>query len=107
MKRKSLARLLFAVVLLLVATLPGLSSAASMSADAVAAAPARQACGYSAGGVDTAYDDAEANANRNCIALGCKGAVVTVAYQPWVDEQGYTHVCVGYYCDCTVVAAAE
>jgi hypothetical protein len=59
-----------------------------------------EACGYSAGGIDTAWDDAFANANRACIAKGCKGAIAWVSYQPWTDAEGYTHVCIGYYCDC-------
>jgi hypothetical protein len=57
--------------------------------------------------VENAYEDAEANANRYCISMGCQSATVTVAYQPWVDKDGYTHVCVSFYCNCWVVAAAD
>lgn len=61
-------------------------------------APSGKACGYSAGGIDTAWDDAAGNAHRACVAAGCTGADIYVSYMPWVDGQGYTRVCVGYRC---------
>lgn len=109
---KRLSRLLLVAVLLLAACVfPGRSNAASTSATIDNPVPVKDpiasTCGYSAGGVENAYEDAEANANRYCINMGCLSATVTVAYQPWVDAEGYTHVCVSFYCNCWVVAATD
>lgn len=66
----------------------------------------QKACGYSLGGLEEAFADAEANAHRACIAAGCTGADVQVSYLPWQDEEGYYRVCVGYVCTgCPVVVA--
>ncbi|HEY2294744.1 MAG TPA: hypothetical protein VGM86_28920 [Thermoanaerobaculia bacterium] len=103
---KRLSRLLLIAVLLLAAgVFPGRSNAASTSIDnpIPVREPIASTCGYSAGGEENAYDDALANANRYCINMGCLSATVTTTYDPWVDKDGYTHVCVSFYCNCVII----
>ena len=109
---KRLSRLLLAAVLLVAAgAIPGLTSAASLSKDDVAGPippePIASTCGYSLGDEENAQSDAENNAHQYCKAMGCQGAIITTVHPAWTDKQGYTHVCVTFACDCSVVVAAE
>ncbi|HYG63374.1 MAG TPA: hypothetical protein VEL74_12390 [Thermoanaerobaculia bacterium] len=110
---KRLSRLLLAAVLLVAAgAIPHVSNAASSVvpgtevAGPVKPEPIASTCGYSLGDEENAQSDAEGNAHRYCQAMGCKGAIITTVHPAWTDKQGYTHVCVTFACDCSVVVVA-
>ena len=108
---KRLSHLLLVVFVLVVAgAIPGLS-AGTLSNDDVAGPvkpePIASTCGYSLGDEENAQSDAEGNAHEYCKAMGCKGAIITTVHPAWTDKQGFTHVCVTFACDCSVVVAAE
>lgn len=104
---KRLSHLLFvALILVVTGAVPGLN-AGTLSKDAVddpivigGPVPIASTCGYSAGGEETARADCENNAANYCINnnLGT-GATITTWYEPWVDKQGYTHICCTFACN--------
>lgn len=61
-----------------------------------------ETCGYSLGGEDTAWSDAENNANQDCIAQGCKGALYPWSWwDSWQANDGTYYACFDYVCDCS------